>query len=509
MQRRNLNASILLMALMSTYCVAQEPTLERLRAQLNSGDATGVVDHVRRSIGARTVSVDELLIGTEAAITAARFVDARGMSDMAIAAAPTDPRTHTLSGHTLFAMAEDAGSKARGGGSFIRATYADAALAYGNARAHGGAAYDLLCWESDARFRAEEFESALKLLLKADEQQPGTLAVDKLRGEVLLAQGQFAAALSALDGARGRHPGSEEIALMSLRAALGTGSRDGAVQVLLQVVPHLPERPEIFRVFIGAFEAERPDTFLVQTLEKVRAVVPPDRDAVFLWFSAAVDEAALRNEAALRGFEAYLGRRPNAPEGEFKRGSVLIALGRLGEAKECLLKAHAAGSLDETALVAALRGLVGAHVAKRQFAEALSTQELALALSSNDLDALNLGVLQLQAGEPELALATYRGLVAREDLDLASHARAWNYLGLALRGQGDLSAAEAAFRESLRILESGGDARENLAALLLAKGDEADALREGKAVLAEAPSRARAAYLCMLAQHRWLARGGR
>jgi tetratricopeptide (TPR) repeat protein len=188
---------------------------------------------------------------------------------------------------------------------------------------------------------------------------------------------------------------------------------------------------------------------------------------------------------------------------------VLIALGRLGEAKECLLKAHAAGSLDETALVAALRGLVGAHVAKRQFAEALSTQELALALSSNDLDALNLGVLQLQAGEPELALATYRGLVAREDLDLASHARAWNYLGLALRGQGDLSAAEAAFRESLRILESGGDARENLAALLLAKGDEAGALREGKAVLAEAPSRARAAYLCMLAQHRWLARGGR
>lgn len=493
----------------SRLLLAQDPDLARLRAQLAAGDATGVVDHVRRSIGARTVTVEALLLGTEAAITAARFVDARGMSDLAVATAPADPRTHMLAGHALYAMAEEAGSRARGGGSFIRATYADAASAYAAARKCGGEAFDLAWWEADSRFRAEEFEPALLALEVADLTRPGSAQVERLRGEVLLASNKAESALPGLARARQLHPADEAIALISLRAALATRNRDAALAVMLECLPHIPESPALFRAFIGAFEAERPDTFLVQALGRMRGAVPNGREAVFVWFAAAVDEAGSRNSAALAGFDAYLALRPGAPEGEFKRGSVLIALGRLPEARGALLKAHAAGTLDEGSVVAALRGLAGAHVARREFADAVAVQELALAISRDDMDTLNLGVLQLQAGKRDEALATYRALVAREDLDLAAHARAWNYLGLALQGQGDFTAAEAAFRESLRTLESALDARENLAALLLRRGSNVDSAREAALVLQEDPSRPRSLYLCLAARHPWLPKSSR
>lgn len=484
--------------------MAQDLRAAELRAQLERGDAAGVLDHVRRALGDASATLGMYIVGAEAALALGQYPHARGMADLAVAKAPTNPEAYATVGHVLFALGEDSASRARGGGGLVRATFGDAAVAYANARRLGGAAYDLALWEAEARHMAGETDAALLALDAAEGARAGSANVARLRGTVLFDVGRHALAAVVLAQAVRLHPNDADFALLHLRVAMAGQDREAALAVFLSGVQRFPELPALYTTFIGAYEAERPDTWLHNALVKAAAAVGSGNETVLLWYQGALDEAAGRFSQALVRFEAYLQRRLGAPEGHFKVGSALLGLNRLDEARDQLLRAHAAGTLDPAAIAAALRGLVSALVGQQRHDAAASIQGVVAAMSHEPQDELNHGVVLYQSGRREDGVRVYRALAARDDVDPTLAARAWNYLGLALAGIGQSSDAEKAMRQSLEILPTQGDARENLAMLLLALGRRSEAKSESLAVLQLEPTRPRSLYASMCATRPWL-----
>ncbi len=490
--------------LVAQSAFAQDSQVVALRAQLDRGDAVGVLDHVRRALGSDAASAGMCMIAAEAALALGQFPHARGMADLAVAKAPEDPATHTSVGHVLFALGEDSAARARGGGGLIRATFGDAAAAYKEARRLGGPVFDTASWEAEARHMAGEFDAALDAIDAAEGARANQLSVARLRATILRDAGRTAAAATALALAVAQHPADQALALLQLRVALAGRQREQVLEVFLASAQRFPESPELYTSFIGAYEAERPDAWLQRALAQAAEFISAEKGAVLLWYRGALDEAAGRYSAALICFEAYLQRRPGAAEGHFKLGTTLLGLNRLEDARAELLRAHAAGTLDPAAVAAALRGLVGALVAKQQFASSCGIQGIVAAMSQDALDELNLGVLLYQAGRRDEGLRVYRALAAREDVDPPTNAKAWNFLGLALAGTGDAAGAEAALKKSLSVHDGSVDARENLAMLLAVQGRRDESLGESGAALEREPGRPRALYARIRAAHPWV-----
>ncbi len=90
----------------------------------------------------------------------------------------------------------------------------------------------------------------------------------------------------------------------------------------------------------------------------------------------------------------------------------------------------------------------------------------------------NLGLAQLNRGQPALAVETLRRAVALNP----GYGKTWNNLGLALEERGDLDGAESAFRKAVELQPHLAGMHNNLGSLLVNKG----AFVEGLAVLRRA-----------------------
>ena len=131
------------------------------------------------------------------------------------------------------------------------------------------------------------------------------------------------------------------------------------------------------------------------------------------------------------------------------------------------------------------------------FSESAGSKEYRFIHNVSDLTAIamfhsNRGAEALQLGNTDVALDWLRKAV-RVDADLAN---AWINLGVALRRQGDVSGAEAAYKKSLEIDPRIYSAYHNLTSLLHAEGrsKEAEAYQHA---LARAPSRNPYTYLSL------------
>jgi Tfp pilus assembly protein PilF len=91
----------------------------------------------------------------------------------------------------------------------------------------------------------------------------------------------------------------------------------------------------------------------------------------------------------------------------------------------------------------------------------------------------NLGNAHVAAGDLATACPAFERSL---ELD-GGRFKAWNNLGLARLVNGDAAGAEAAWRRSIRIRPDFGDARLNLAKLLLSRGELASAADHVQAVL--------------------------
>ena len=157
-------------------------------------------------------------------------------------------------------------------------------------------------------------------------------------------------------------------------------------------------------------------------------------------------------------------------------GVALTDLDRAGEALPHLLRAvelDAADARAQSNLGVALTELDRAG-------EALPHLLRAVELDAADAKAwFNLGNAHVAAGDLATACPAFERSL---ELD-GGRFKAWNNLGLARLVNGDAAGAEAAWRRSIRIRPDFGDARLNLAKLLLSRGELASAADHVQAVL--------------------------
>jgi Flp pilus assembly protein TadD len=166
-------------------------------------------------------------------------------------------------------------------------------------------------------------------------------------------------------------------------------------------------------------------------------------------------------------------------------GVALTKLDRAGEALPHLLRAVELDAVDSRAhsnLGVALTELDRAG-------EALPHLLRAVELDAADAKAwFNLGNAHVAAGDLATACTAFERSL---ELD-GGRFKAWNNLGLARLVNGDAAGAEAAWRRSIRIRPDFGDARLNLAKLLLSRGELASAADHVQAVLEQDRSDAEA-----------------
>lgn len=502
-----IHAFCLLLLFPLPHAPGQE-SVATLRARLARGDAVAVLAEIRNRAASGHASLEEILVGCEAGILAEAYDHAGSLADAATQLAPKDPRPHLWNGHALFRMAEIQAARAQAGGSggFIRATFADAARFYRDARRLGGDAYTLAYFEAEALLLAEEPGPALDAASAALAAKPGDPAATALKGRILLAAGRAAEAAAMLGEARTAGPDDRQLAETHLRAVLESGDRTLAREVFLGAVKAFPQERALYDAFVGRFQAERPDTFVREALVAASAATPIERDRFPWWYLGGLEEAQQRWPEALQAYTRYRDALPTTPEGAYKVGRALTVLGRLEEARDALLRAQALGGLPDEELALGFAYLVGAYLARRDQESAAHLQRIVATLQPTVDEELNLGVIEFGAGRRDEGLRIYRRILARDDLDRSAAARTENYLGLGLLGVGQAAEAEASFRRALLADEENLDAAENLGILLLRAGKREEGLRLLDRVVA-APDRDpprpkdRARYHLLRARH--------
>ena len=168
---------------------------------------------------------------------------------------------------------------------------------------------------------------------------------------------------------------------------------------------------------------------------------------------------------ALEFYEEAIRVRPEFPEAEFQRGSVLVALGRLEEAESGLRRAIALRknwSLPYSTLGALL-------VRRNRATDAEAVLREAIKLDSQDNLALRiLADVRLRSGDAKEALQ----LAQRATLDKDSSASTWLLRALAERATGDNIAAVSSLNRVLEIDPANFSALMERAELRTASGEK-------------------------------------
>lgn len=476
-----------ILGLLLATLTAQTP--EELQARLQSGDADGVLTVVRGLARADKMSAEQALVGALAALELGAWNDARSFADHAEHVLPNDPRPRAMNGHALFGMGEaSASSTAPGGGGFARATFFDAAQAYRQSRERGGDVFTMAYFEAESLLYAEDPNGAIVAIKVALEADPQSVSARLLHGRACLGAKKPEDAILVLETAKKKDPTHRDVTVTLLRACLSTDDRARAREVFLDTIRAFPKDRDLYDPFFQKYRAERPDTFLRETLLQAKKQTTPERDRFPHWYLGVLAQAQGRDEEALSEFLTYRDALPTTPEGPYRVGLVLTSLGRLAEAREELKRADALGGLSNEDIAFAYGRLTAAFVNARDYESASHTQRVVIAATNHDpLEEISLGVLLIGAGLAEDGVAVYQRVRSRKDLTPAVAVRADNYCALGLLGLGKKAEAEECLRAALATEGSSlgrtvdlDDAAENLGVLLIEQGraDEGRALLE-------------------------------
>jgi tetratricopeptide (TPR) repeat protein len=210
---------------------------------------------------------------------------------------------------------------------------------------------------------------------------------------------------------------------------------------------------------------------------------PDDPGKLFLSARRAQERNEL--ERALTLYDEAIKLRPEYPEAEYQRGLVFIALKRLPEAEQALLRAaklRSEWSLPQTAL-----GQLYAQQGRDKDAEPYLRH--ALELDADDLPTLiTYAQLWLRAGEKDAALTLFK----RATTDENAPADAWAARGTLERAAGDDKAAAASLRRALALDANNVVAREERAEMRAAAHDYARAAEDLQFLLRTQPKAERA-----------------
>jgi tetratricopeptide (TPR) repeat protein len=143
-------------------------------------------------------------------------------------------------------------------------------------------------------------------------------------------------------------------------------------------------------------------------------------------------------------------------------------LGRFEDAEQALSRAVELG-IDADRAGDALRRLVAATYGAAKYAEARQYQETLVAWFDDPSDRLDLGVLRLDAQDPEGAAAAYRAVAENDSVLRILRGRAWNFLALLHDGRGEFDRFHLAVARAIDTSDD-VDARENLACRLIDEG---------------------------------------
>ncbi|MGB7098602.1 MAG: tetratricopeptide repeat protein [Xanthobacteraceae bacterium] len=270
--------------------------------------------------------------------------------------------------------------------------------------------------------------------------KPNDPAVHQLAAVVALRQGETERAVRWAAASLARRPDHVATLLIAGRAASAAKDAAGAAAFFRRASALAPDRADAaFLTCIALLELGDPEagTLLTGLLDQF-----PDDAEGWSLLGAALQHAD-QPEAALVAFARAIRAMPS-PALHMRRGMLLEALGRLGEAAEAYRAAedHATGSGD-----AALKlGLCLRRTGDTEGASAALERAVVLAPNSGEAW-FALGLVRHDKRDLESAADAYhRALELRPDL-----AEAAVNLGICRQETGDLTAAKAAYHLALRL----------------------------------------------------------
>ena len=343
-----------------------------------------------------------------------------------------------------------------------------------------------------------ELEEATKLdenLLKKQHDDPDGLLY---KGQILNGQGRFSDAVHALEAILSDSP-ENAVAHYHLGVALaGLGNPDRAEVEWRQAVSIRPDLLDAETALAMAAMRKGDMPALASIGEQVVHYQPSLANGYLL--RATAETKLNRFAAAETDLVEARQLAPETPGPYVETGNLRVAQGRLRDAGTCYEQALTA---DPTSLEA-LRGLVDLNLREKQPDEALarldahtadanssgyhylraaallSKQDFAaselelrqaIALDKSNLEAIEaLARLEMARGAADQAIAVYQKAVE----DNPGNDHLYVTLGSLLEAKGNLEAAEQSYTKALQLRPDSAEAANNLAYLLLKKGDDLD-----------------------------------
>jgi tetratricopeptide (TPR) repeat protein len=292
----------------------------------------------------------------------------------------------------------------------------------------------------------------------------------------MLAQGRAADALRLTDKLRDNAADAVDVLQLRGEALVALGQFDDAIAVLTSSLTLAPNHTDslLLRGAIQQAMARYPEA--LGDFDRVLQLQPTNADAQFN--SGLILAAKGKHQLACRRYELAIAARPDFPAAITQRGVALIKLGRRDEALDAFARALelAPDFLDALRNRADLLNQM--HKSDSSFAaygELLAAYDRALAIAPDDKDLHNnRGTVLQRLGRFTDALACYeRALTVRPDFF-----DALNNSGIVLDALDHMEQSEARFRLALRSDPGKVAAHLNLALCLLRVGRFAEGWRE-------------------------------
>jgi Flp pilus assembly protein TadD len=342
------------------------------------------------------------------------------------------------------------------------------------------------------------FDEAAKLNESLLKKHPKDTDALLFEGQILNRQGRYQEAEKTLETILNDSP-DNALAHYQLGVAFnGLGNSERAQREWRQAVNTRPDLLEA-QSALAALAMQKGDMASVASIgDEIIHSQPSAPDGYLLRASAEISQS--RFVQAHADLEQARKFAPDNPNLYIQSGSLQVAENNLPEAESSYEQAL---KIDPTSL-AALRGLVGVYFLQKQPQRALARvdaqtavsntssyhylralallnlpdlaggeKELqtAIALDKTNTEAIDaLARVELARGSLDQAIAVYQKAVA----DNPARDQLYVTLGSLLETKGNLEGAEQAYQKALQLRSDNADAANNLAYLLLKKGDDSD-----------------------------------
>ena len=343
--------------------------------------------------------------------------------------------------------------------------------------------------------RTEEAEKLNDSLLKKRPKDPEALLFE---GQILNRQGRYQEAVKALEMILNDNP-ENPLAHFHLGVAFnGLGNSERAEREWRQAVSSRPDLLDAQSALAMMAMQKGDMAYLASIGDEIIRAQPNLSDGYLVRATAETNQNRFVQASA--DLEQARKLAPDNPNLFIQTGNLQVAENRLPEAENSYEDAL---KIDPSSL-GALRGLLGVYIQEKQPEKALARlnaqtaasntsayhylralallnlpdlasaeKELqtAVALDKSNLDAIDaLAHVEVARGSLDQAIAVYQQAVA----DNPTRDQLYVTLGSLLETKGNLDGAEQAYRKALQLRSDNADAANNLAYLLLKKGDDSD-----------------------------------